>query len=398
MLEMTDKSSDYRLIDAVIETWARGGNDAVSARQLSVSASVPVSSIYHHFGSLEQLLVLSQEESQRCARAWCAERLAQLDGLPLDSRAFPSFFAGTVDDWVQHQRRAAFAWREGQLLRTESDAGAQVRAGWRMLWQDFWQQACAHFDMHHGWMVADRMFENETFLHMLDWRRAVDRAGLDEFAQGVGAWLTGAAMPASPWRDFARDLALAQAPESPGHDGTTARIAAAAAALIEEAGPSGVTHRAVADRADLTLGVVSHKLRTKSELLQAGFESIYMEAVTRLRARTESAAAADAVAALDGIADFLTASLGGRGVDALHLAVVRDAALRPFGLQLRYLRGATSRSLLAMLRPDLPEPGHLDAALMSAFLSSLARLHADSDASEAKGMIRADIMAMVALR
>ena len=117
----------------------------------------------------------------------------------------------------------------------------------------------------------------------------------------------------------------------------------------------------------------------------------------RVRARA-SAAAADAAAALDGIADFLTVSRGGRGVDALHLAVARDAALRPFGLQLRYLRGATSRSLLSLLRPDHPEPGHLEAAILSGFLAAVTRLHADSDADHARAKIRADIVRMIAIR
>lgn len=397
MIETTAKSSDIRLIDAVIDIWETGGADAVSARQLSANADVPASSIYHHFRSLEQLLVLAQERAQRDARLWGQDRLAQMDGLSTDSRAFPGFFAGLVDDWVHDQRGVAFAWREGQLLRTKSPAGAQVRAGWRTLWRDFWEQACDRFGLSHGVDMVDHLFENEAFLHMLKWRRAVDRAGLDELAQGIGAWLMGEAMPASPWRDFARNLAMAQAPEPPDHDPTTARIAEAAAALVEEAGPSGVTHRAVAERAELTLGVVSHKLRTKSELLQAGYEGIYVEAASRVRARA-SAAAADAAAALDGIADFLTVSRGGRGVDALHLAVARDAALRPFGLQLRYLRGATSRSLLSLLRPDHPEPGHLEAAILSGFLAAVTRLHADSDADHARAKIRADIVRMIAIR
>lgn len=381
----------------MIELWEKGGAEAVSARQLSANADVPVSSIYHHFGSLEQLLVLGQERAQHEARVWGRNRLAQLDDLPIDSRAFASFFAGLVDDWVRDQRSAAFAWREGQLLRTESQAGAQVRTGWQALWQDFWTQACTRFGLTHGVDMVHHLFENESFLHMLDWRRAVDRAGLDEFAQGIGAWLKGAAMPASPWRDFARSLALAEAPEPPVRDGTTARIAQAAASLIEEAGPSGVTHRAVADRADLTLGVVSHKLRTKSELLQAGFEGIYVEAVSRVQART-STDPSDAMARLDGIAEFLTATRGGRGVDALHLAVARDVALRPFGLQLRYLRGATSRSLLSLFRPDHPEPSHLEAAILSGYLSSVTRLHSDSSADHARETIRAGMVRMLGMR
>ncbi|MFC3443831.1 TetR family transcriptional regulator [Sphingobium rhizovicinum] len=397
MTEVDKKTSYNRLIEAIFTLWEDGGGEAVSARQISVTASVPVSSIYHHFGSLERLFLVAQEEAQGRARLWCADRLAQLDGLSVGAAAFPAFFATLVDDWATGQRPIAFAWREGQLWRTESEAAAQVRADWTLLWSAFWRQACAHFGVQSQASLIEYFFDNEAFTHMIAWRRAVDRAGLDEFARGVGAWLTGHPVPPAPWRDFARLEALSNAPDAPEHDGTTSQIAEAAAALIEEAGPSAVTHRAVAERAGLTLGVVSHKRRTKAELLQVGFEAVYVSAVGRLHARTATIAQADPEAALDGLADFMAASLGGRGTDALHLGVARDPALRHFGLQLRYLRGTTSRHLLIMLRPDRPDPSHLEAALMSAFLSAVGRRHADSAVDDARVAIHADLAALVAL-
>lgn len=390
-------SSDVRLLNAAIELWESGGAESVSARQVSTNASVPVSSIYHHFGSLEQLLVLAQEQAQACARDWCEERLGQLNGFSAGAQAFAAFFAMTIDDWVHRQRRLAFAWREGQMLRIDGEPGVQMRLGWHRLWAAFWQEACDRCGLGDRAWLAERLFENESFVHMIDWRRAVDRAGLDEFARGASAWMTGEPMPSAPWRDFARAEALRAAPVVPSHDGTTSRIAAAAAALIEEAGPSGVTHRAVAERADLTLGVVSHKLRTKAELLQAGFEAVYVGAVTRLREQTSTISPAKADATLDGLADFMSVASRGHGVHALHLAVARDVGLRAFGLQLRYLRGTTSQSLLAMLRPDRAEPSHLEAALLSSFLSSLPRFHADDEPGKARTRIRQSIDGMISL-
>lgn len=341
--------------------------------------------------------MLAQEQAQARADDWCQGRLEQIADLPAEAGAFAPFFAGTVDDWVKGQRRLAFAWREGQMLRLDGEAGVQVRLGWRRVWARFWSEACGRFGLADRAWIAERLFENESFVHMIDWRRAVDRAGLDEFARGAGAWLTGRPMPLTPWRDFARAEALRAAPDAPDRDGTTSHIAAAAAALIEEAGPSGVTHRAVAERAGLTLGVVSHKLRTKAELLQAGFEAVYVGAVARLRERTSTIAPSSPAAVLDGLADFMSQSTRGHGVHALHLAVARDPALRHFGLQLRYLRGTTSRSLLAMLRPDRPEPTHLEAALLSSFLSSLPRLHADDASENARVRIRQSIDEMTSL-
>lgn len=386
MPENDHKSSNIKLIDAVLDQWEQYGHDRISARQLSAAASIPVSSIYHHFGSLEQLLVLSQEQAQALARQWCDDRLTQIAGLPADSRAFPPFFAACVDDWVTRERRLAFAWREGQLLRTQGPAACQQRVRWQSLWSDFWQAVMAHFGLGRGASVVNRLFENESFLHMIDWRRAVDRAGLDEFARGLGAWLTGDAVPPAPWRDFARSTALASMPDAPDHDDMMRSIVAAAASLIERAGPGGLTHRAVAEAAGLTLGAVSHKVRTKAELMQVGYEALYMQAVARLRAQTAALPSGDL--SLGGIADFMAASSGNIGIDALHLAVARDPALRQFGLQLRYLRGETSRALYRMLLPLRPEPCHLESALLSAFLASLSRSHLDYMADEARAAMR----------
>ncbi|MEQ6333666.1 TetR/AcrR family transcriptional regulator [Sphingobium sp. MK2] len=389
MLKTQKITSDNRLIDAVLEQWEVYGYEGVSARQLSTIASVPPSSIYHHFGSLEQLLVLAQEHAQALTRHWCNDRIEQLAGMPCDPRAFPAFFAACVDDWVYRERRLAFAWREGQLLRASSPSGRALQQQWEKLWSDFWHAATARFGLERGAGVAYRLFENESSLHMIDWRRSVDRAGLDEFAQGVGAWLIGKPVPPSPWRDFARAAALEALPTEPDHDSTTASIVTAASALIEEAGAVGLTHRAVADRAGLTLGTVSHKVRTKAELVQIGYGGLYIKSVSRLRAQTSILPSGDAT--VGGIASFLAENTGSRGIDALHLAVARDPALRQFGLQLRYLRGSTSRSLLQRLLPNRPAPGHLEPALLSSFLSSLTRRYAGWMAEEARAPIQAEL-------
>lgn len=397
-MTLESKLSSYnRILDSTIELWEAGGAELVSARQVSTNASVPVSSIYHHFQSLEQLFVLAQEQAQAYARKWSEERLDQLTGFSAGPQAFAAFFAATIDDWVHQQRRLAFAWREGQMLRIDGEPGIQMRRGWQRLWTAFWQEACDRCGLGDRAWIAERLFENESFAHMIDWRRAIDRAGLDEFARGVSAWMTGEPMPPAPWRDFAHAEALRAAPVVPSHDATTSRIAAAAAALIEESGPSGVTHRAVAERADLTLGVVSHKLRTKAELLQAGFEAVYLGSVTRLREQTSTISPTQANATLDGLANFMSEASRSQGVHALLLAVARDASLRTFGLQLRYLRGTTSQSLLTMLRPDRATPSHLEAALLSSFLSSLPRFHADDEPGNARARIRQAIDGMISL-
>lgn len=378
-------------------SWIDQGGEAISARQLCSRAGTPVSSLYHHFGSLERLLACAHETAQAETRRWCERWIEALGDFDAPPAALGGFFAAVVDDWTGAQSRLAFAWREGQLWRTQSTVAAEIRDGWRSIWADFWQEACTRFGLvERAWLV-ERFHDAESFNHMIRWRRPVDRAGLDEFARGVAAWVAGERPPASPWRDLARNEAVANAPASPQVDQTTARVASAAASLIEESGPAAITHRAVAERCGLTLGVVSHKLRTKAELLQAGFESVYLDAVARFRERRPSIPAGNRDAALDAVADLLAASLGGRGMDALCLAVARDPALEVFGLQLRYMRGTTSRGLLALLRPEVDAPSHLEAALLSAFLTAVSRRLADASPQDAAPRVRQEVEALIGL-
>lgn len=342
-------------------------------------------------------MACAHEAAQTQTRLWCERWIDELGAFDAPPSALAGFFATVVDDWTGAQRRLAFAWREGQLWRTQSAVAAEIRDGWRSIWADFWQAVCTRFGLGERAWLVERFHDAESFNHMIRWRRPVDRAGLDEFARGVAAWVAGERPPASPWRNLARNEAVANAPASPQVDATTARVASAAASLIEESGPAAITHRAVAERCGLTLGVVSHKLRTKAELLQAGFESVYLDAVARFRERRPSIPARNRNAALDAVADLLAASLGGRGMDALCLAVARDPALEAFGLQLRYMRGTTSRGLLALLRPEFDAPSHLEAALLSAFLTAVSRRLADVSPQDAAPIIRQEVGALIGL-
>jgi len=344
------------------------------------------------------MFALAQERAQAEARVWSDERLRQIEGLSTSSEAFPDFFSALIDDWVRDQRRLAFAWREGQLLRSEGPAGPDSRAGWRRLWENFWRQALIPFGLEHGAGVVECLFENESFMHMLSWRRAIDRAGLDEMARGLGAWLAGKPMPASPWRDFARSETAGLSRQPAVHDLTLTKIGEAAAAIVGREGTAGVTHRAVAEHAGLTLGAVSYKVPTKSELLHIAFECLYSTGSSQLRVHLEPLTRdSDRQATLKGLADFLSASVGNRGGDALLLAIAHQSSLSQFGPQLRYQRGGTSRGLLQELLGGRREIGWLEGALFSGFLTSLQRRHFDDGAHAARAPMRLAIERLVAM-
>lgn len=393
----TAESSSYdRFIAVVTGQWEQVGAAGMSARQISGLTDAPVSSIYHHFGSLEHLLLASQQQCIVEASLWCDRQWQQFDGLRASPVAFAGFFAQIVDAWCEEQRGLAFAWRECQLLAHESAQFVDATRQWAALWAHFWSEAGQRFGLGAGSIVAQRVFENESFFHMIRWRRLVDRAALDETARVLGAWLTGSAIPPAPWREFAREEALRSMPTLPDRDETAARIVETAARIIDEDGLARLTHRAVAERAGLTLGTVSHRFRTKPALLEAAFEGLYRANVERLQAE---APARDALRPAD-LADDLAAMVlrGGnaRGSDELFVATARDASLRQFGAQLRYLRGRTSRSALQDLVGTGREVGVTEAALFSGFLTSQLRAHAGFP-DEVAPRIRGELEVMVAL-
>ena len=391
------KSSQIRLIQAVIALWETIGGSGISARQISVAAGVPVSSIYHHFGSLEQLLVVAQDDARAAAHRWCEAQLGQLSNAVFPPQAFSAFFAALIDEWAFEQRQLAFAWREGQLLGARDERFRDTASRWRALWSNFWREACARFGLAAEAVLTERLFENESFLHMFRWRRMVDRAGLDEFARGWTAWLCGDPVPASPWRDFARAEALKAFPPLPGRDETTTIIVEAAADIIGQSGAANLTHRAVAAQAGLTLGVVSHKFRTSADLLRAAFETIYARSVAPLSSGEVSIPGDDRDKAFDGIAAIVRRNASGRGGDELFIATARDPSLKQFAAQLRYLRGRTSKGFLQALLGEAHPVSDLEAALYSGFVSGQIRAHFDGAEKDLHQQIRTELEQLFAL-
>ncbi|KHK88964.1 TetR/AcrR family transcriptional regulator [Novosphingobium malaysiense] len=388
---LTIPSSD-RLIQAVLELWEAEGSASMSARKISLAANTPASSIYHHFGSMEQLVVRAQEAALAGASAWADDILRQLSMLPDDLSAFAGFFAATVDDWSYNQRQLAFAWREGQLLAARSGFCRTTDQQWASLWTTFWRTSAGKFGLGDQRIILERVFESESLLHMMHWERLVDRAGLDEFAKGLTAWVTGAAIPPSPWRDAARTQAACSMPEMPQRDEAATAIMKAAATVLERHGVAGLTHRAVASASGLTHGVVLHKFPTKSALLSVAFEAVYLlhsEPPSTLD-ETRALPHGDA-SVLDLVACSISRTVGKLGVEELILAVARDHSLKQFGAQLRYLRGRGSKAALETIVGGRRQIGHLEAALFSSFGSSQTRSYAVISSENMEQRIRAEL-------
>lgn len=383
--------SAEKWIKAVLSAWEVGGQAAVSARGLAQATGLPASSIYHHFGDLEQLYVSAHEHAQALAAAWCGERLDQISDAPTGSDSLAPLLATLIDDWCEGQRGLAFAWRECLLLAARDERYAGTAQRWRLLWADFWNDACARLGIPQMAMLTERVFDGESYMHLLRWRRSVDRAGLEEICRAWGEWMRGRLAGPSPWREMARECALRSAPLPELRDETAERIAAAAAAVLARMGVGGVTHRAVAAEAGLTLGVVSHKFRTSADLLGSAFEMTYLQSVPSEAIARAAGVDGDARSMLDRMDSLPSTENFRLAMAELMMAAMRDPALAPFAAQLRYLRGRTSRGVLqALVGRDRPV-SVADAALFSSFSVGQGNAHAALSPADRQAAGRAEL-------
>ncbi len=373
-----------RLIEAVLDLWESEGHDTISARTLGRVAASPISAIYHHFGSLERLYVIAHERALAESQLWCSEALASFSGATSLAREdFPAALAALIDDWCNRHRRPAFAWRQCQLMAVRDTQYMPLLRRWQILWDGFWECICDRFGFAGHGPFTHYMFDGESLLHLMRWRPLVDRACLDETCRGWAAWLSGRLAGEGAWRGFAWDEAGGEMPELIIKGETAERIAVAAADTVADMGISGLTHRAVAARAALTLGVVSYHFRSSAELVRAAFEIIYLRAVHLGGGPVAEASPESAERAIEQYSRYQTTQSVLPALDELLLAVARDPDLGAFAPQLRYRRGRSSRALLqALVGADRPI-SQLDAALFSGFISGQRRACVSIDAEQA---------------
>ncbi len=378
-------SSMERLIQAVLTMWAEQGHAAISTRLLAQAAGLPVSSIYHHFGSLDHLYLAAQGHARAAAEAWCAARIDEIaTPRTLAPQALPSLLAAMIDDWSHGQRRLALAWRECYMLAARDERYLPALASWRILWADFCREICARCGVAEFGEATSLFFDGESLLHLTRWRRAVDRAGLDETCAGWARWLDGALAPEGPWRRFAREEALHSMPPVPIPNGAAETIAAAAANIVEQRGIAGLTHRAVAAEAGLTLGIVSHNFHTSADLARVAFEMVYRRVVSAAERDAPVPPVARPTEGAISVVAFRVTSAKMLALDELLLAVVRRTEFQAFTPQLRYLRGRSSGPLLQSLLGPAEPVSPLDAALFSVLLSGLKRACLGRETDEAQ--------------
>lgn len=363
-----------QLIDACLREMAEAGYAGASARVVAARARVSASAINYSFGSIERLYESSQREALDRTRRWLEtwRMSAEEAGEPWPIHAFPAFAASVIDLWCSEERICAQA--EACDVLNQAWRPTETARLWSEVWEHFWAAMLPWFslDVADAPMVA-AVLHSERLGHLAHWRRPYDRAALEEVCTRLVARLSRDAAlldrPA-PWRIAAERRTLCETPLTRLAE-TRARIARAVIVAADQGGEAGITHRAVATAAGLSLGAVTHHFPTRAALTAAGYMLLrqnYVEAAGKQR--LGAAPSGDLAQVLMSVLDMGRTTPHLRAIEALFLSATRDTAHSSFAAMVRYSRGS---STYGFLKPTFPHLERLDAVLLSNWIVGVGR-------------------------
>ncbi|MDR3506293.1 MAG: TetR family transcriptional regulator [Caulobacteraceae bacterium] len=375
------------MILAAADLIAQNGLEAASARAVAAAAGTAPSAINYNFGALEQLL--SQAFTRGAARtaAWIEAREIELLALPRTpaSAALALEFALTA--WTREARPLALLYQEGLAAM----AGQEPVAGWTRLWRDLWLRLAEAFGLSPtDGRLMHFFFESEALYHLSVWSPALDQAALRETSGHFATLWLGA--PSSPILGALTTAERAAGTRAVGSIApAAARITEAAAQVIEAGGLGALTHRAVAARAGVTTGAVTHHFRTIEGLVAGAIRG----QVALMSQTLDYDLGPDhrSVEQLETVATLKEAlgRVAGDGAEMetasarrhLFLAALRRPDMASAGAVIRYAHGGTVRDALGRIfhieLPDLP----LHAGVLSRLLAA-HRLATSADTDRAR--------------
>lgn len=257
-------------MESVRAAWYKREVDAISVRLIASEAGCAPSAIGYHFGDLERLYHVAAEAAATDARRWAAHMLARFEGVgddaPCDA-ARAAIIAAAIHQWCTAERPLALARRRSRALGF---------TGFERDWRDFWHRLARLIGLERHAATLALFADGEAARHLLDWDPVLDRLLLEETARALVDWLARGKTGAAPMRvQHSRCAVRAYDRPAPRREETARPILDAAADLLAEQGHRGLTFRAIADRAGVTLGMVVHHCGTRGELLRDALHRLY---------------------------------------------------------------------------------------------------------------------------
>lgn len=362
---MTSQLNDpaKRLTEAAARILADQGRGAASARAIAGAAGLAPSAINYNLGGIERLLSSAIELGAERGEAWLDARATDFARLPPTPDGAVLALEAVILAWTGEARSLALLYQES--------AGSPTGGAWTQLWRTFWVEVAARCGL--GEMEGRLMhafFESEALYQLSTWSPALEAAALRELCGQFGALWLGASPALVTGACLAAERAAGARPEGSLAAGAL-RVAEAAAEVVADKGLGGLTHRAVAARAGVTTGAVTHHFRTVEDLVAGAIRG----QVTVLSRATPGGSAQptpdDFIEALRFHTAAERPSIPVLSRRTLFLAAVRRPELARAGAIIRFAHGGTTRDSLVRLFKIDPEQGVVAAGVLARLLSAL---------------------------
>lgn len=387
-----------RLISGARMRIVEAGLAEASVRSIARMADANPSAINYNLGGIEQLYRLVFEQAADETTLWIATRLNDTADLPEGAAGAGAALEYVIRAWTSQGRDLALLYQEA-LSWAAADPDLMRR--WTRSWRDFWDAVAARcgLDGMRGRMM-NLFFQSEALHHLSPWRPAVEDAALRDLCDHFSwVWLGGPRRAPSGGLESAQALLHGEnlvklAPAA-------LNLALAAVAVVQDKGLLGLTHRAVAAHAGVTVGAVTHYFRTAEDLVAGAIRGQVEELFQAEDADSAAALERRAVPSLAKFAEGIERSVESPGVArvlfarrSLFLASLRSDGSARAGAVVRFGYGRTSERILSDIATGERGAIPLDAAVMSRLVSSLwiARL-AEDPANDETGRLAREIIA-----
>ena len=335
-------TSTDRILDAAVARFAAGGMRAVSIREVARIADVDPSAIQYRFGTKANLWDAALERAIARDLERIGEFGTMLDarqGLTADERItlLRHYVEESTDSW----RDITITWHTLLIDSLRQRAPSPVLIDWFARRLDAWSAIAPRMGLkfeHSGEMLL-ALSTIEMFLFGI--LGSIERKlYCEDFVRFVFMRLQGSPLPPETGNWFsiwcAERTDARFEPGQPREDESSPAhaLSDAVARLLFAHGAEGITHRAIASEASLSLAATTRHFASLQDLLRAGYDRIgvamlrNLEVPERMPPFAASQDMAQAVASVWLSED----AMQGRALTGLldvHIAAARDEALLP---------------------------------------------------------------------
>ena len=363
---MPRDAAQTRLTEAAFVLMTETGCHGVTSRAVGERSGIKASGVNYYFGGRDGLLTAVFELAHMRATQWRDRWLPRLLD-PMPAHAFPAWYAMALQDYAFEQSPVRSVLRElgldaarsplrQSLARTESEASTA-----------FWTNILLAFGLEasHAGLVTD-FSDGMATVHNHRPTAPEQLAWFAETCSHFTRRLIDPAMAAG-WDGWRQDLRKVASFHLDSDRGTS--ILPAAVDVVGRCGLEGLTHRAVAKEAEVSLAAVTGPFPTRAALVRGVFTFLLTDQLRVPSAEDLIPGSLDAETVARGIVAFTISPEGEPATKILAAiellgAAGRDSHLLKGLLAARATRGDTMFRFVSAI-PTRREIQRLDAHILS---------------------------------